>query len=259
MSQRIKRIHRAVTPVLNSRLLADGERIVVGVSGGADSLCLLHLLLDRSRRHRANWDITAVHIDPGFGWWNPERVSRICHRLGVACRVIRLQPHPALSADKPDCFWCARARRRALFEATSAAGATKLALGHHLEDINETFLINLAYASSGATMLPKQPLFGGALCILRPLYRITEDDIRYYLRHFGIRTVRNRCPNASTGARTLIRRFLQQLYRSDPRTRTNIFTGIHNLKPDYLPGADLPATDNLSGLATSGQTRRRKN
>ncbi len=258
MSQRIKRIHRATAPVLNSRLLADGERIVVGVSGGADSLCLLHLLLDRSRRHRANWDITAVHIDPGFGWWNPERVNRICHRLGVACRVIRLQPHPGLSGDSPDCFWCSRARRRALFEATSEFGATKLALGHHLEDINETFLINLAYASSGATMLPEQPLFGGAICILRPLYRITEDDIRYYLRHFGIRAVRNRCPNATTGARTMIRRFLKRLYRSDPRTRSNIFTGIHNLKPHYLPSADTTAAENLSDTA-SGRPRRHKN
>lgn len=214
------------------------------MSGGADSLCLLHLLLDHTRRYRRDWQVFPVHVDPGFAGWNADRVRRACARSGAECTVVRV------AVGKPDCHTCASARRRALFEHARSLGARKLALGHHLEDINETFLLNLVFTSSGAAILPEQPLFDGALTIIRPLYRITKDDIRYYLRRFGIRAVRNPCPGAAKGARLLVRRFLARLYRDDPRTRTNFFAGIHNLKPEYLPDpygsegrASLPAPE----------------
>ncbi len=178
-----------------------------------------------------------VHFDPGFGGWNSERVRRACERVGADCTVI------AGRLDARDCHACSRARRRALFEHARSIGARKLALGHHLEDVNETFLLNLVYTSSGAAILPEQPLFGGALTIIRPLYRIAKDDIRYYLRQFGIRVVRNRCPGERKSKRLMVRRFLARLYRADPRTRTNIFAGIHNVKPAYLPDPDTGSSD----------------
>jgi tRNA 2-thiocytidine biosynthesis protein TtcA len=233
VSRRLKNVQKAAAALIDRRpLLRPGDKVVVGVSGGADSLCLLHLLLDHRRRYRRDWEVLPVHVAPAFEGWNSDRVVSACRRIGADCTVLRT------TVAARECFSCARARRRALFETCRERGAQKLALGHHLEDINETFLLNLIYTSSGAAILPEQRLFDGALTIVRPLYRLTKDDIRYYLRRFGIRAVRNTCPGERSSKRLMVRRFLARLYRADPRTRTNIFAGIHNLKPGYLPGAE---------------------
>jgi tRNA 2-thiocytidine biosynthesis protein TtcA len=218
------------------RLLEPGEKVVVGVSGGADSICLLHALADRSARRRLGWEILPVHVDPGFPGWDAGRVVRACRRLGFECSVRTLDvPAKLVATGKDECFFCARARRRALFETARDTGARKVALGHHLEDVNETFLLNLLMTSSAAAIVPRQELFDGALTIIRPLYYLEKPMIADYLKRLGIRPARNRCPYERKGARLVLRRFLERLYRQDRRVRTNVFWGIHNLKPQYLP------------------------
>jgi len=209
---------------------------VVGVSGGPDSLCLLHSLHWLNRRHRSNWQILPVHVDPGFEGWSSARVSRGCARIGLECLVrtanVRSRIEP--TGENP-CYVCARERRKTLFETCGELGATSLALGHHMEDVSETLLMNLLMTASGSTFVPRQDLFGGKLAIIRPLYYVEKPRIVSYLKCFGIRTVRNRCPYMKSGTRLRVRRFLEALYRQDKHIRTNIFWGIHNLKPEYLP------------------------
>jgi len=219
------------------RLLDDGEAVVVGVSGGADSLCLLHLLHDFNTRNDKRWTLHPVHVDPGFEGWNSKRTERACARIGLPCHVIRLRA-PALSKEPGDvdCFLCARERRRALFRVADGIGCGKVALAHHLEDVNETFLMNLLFTSSGATMVPRQSLFRGRLAIIRPLYYFDSEQIRRYLRRFGLRPVLNRCPSDRTSSRAQVRRILERFYSQNRRIKYNLFWGIHNLKPEYLPG-----------------------
>jgi tRNA 2-thiocytidine biosynthesis protein TtcA len=95
--------------------------------------------------------------------------------------------------------------------------------------------MNLLYTSSARTILPVQPLFGGRLIIVRPLYYVDKDLVRRLLRSAGIRAVRNRCPHERLSSRGTVRRFLRRLYAADPRIRSNLFAGLHNLKPEYLP------------------------
>ncbi len=95
--------------------------------------------------------------------------------------------------------------------------------------------MNLLYTSSARTILPAQPLFGGRLVIVRPLYYVDKELVRRYLKGSGIRPVRNCCPFGRSSSRSAVRRFLERLYAKDPRIRTNLFTGLHNLKPNYLP------------------------
>ena len=223
------------------------------MSGGADSLCLLHALKDRNERRRLAWELFPVHVNPGFPGWNPGRVVRACGRLGFDCRVVALDI-PSRHAKPPvyapgssaapgglnPCFVCSRARRRALFETAAELGAGKVALGHHLEDVNETYLLNLLMASTSATILPRQELFQGRITIIRPLYYLEKPMVRDYLRHYRMRAARNRCPYERKSTRLILRRFLNRLYRQDRRVRTNIFWGIHNLKPQYLPTGPKP-------------------
>jgi tRNA 2-thiocytidine biosynthesis protein TtcA len=133
------------------------------------------------------------------------------------------------------CYTCARERRRAMFTFCGEVGSQKLALAHNLDDVNETFLMNLLYTSSARTILPAQPLFEGRLTIIRPLYYVDKDLVLRYLKGAGIKPVSNRCAFERTSSRGTVRRFLKRLYAQDPRIRTNLFAGLHNLKPEYLP------------------------
>ncbi len=210
--------------------------MAVAVSGGADSLCLLDLLDRLNRRGRRNWQLVAVHVDPGFDGWNSVRVKRACRAIGIDCTVIRADVPGAVERTGQDsCYSCARKRRKALFSLCRAQGIEKLALAHNLDDVNETFLMNLLYTSSGRTILPAQPLFDGRLTIVRPLYYADKDLVLRYLKSAGIRPVRNRCRFERSGSRSTVRRFLKRLYAEDPRIRTNLFAGLDNLKADYLP------------------------
>jgi len=237
MSWITKRCQRLVHKAIGScRLIEDGETIVVGVSGGADSLCLLHLLEHLNRAGGREWDIRAVHVNPGFDGWNSKRVVKACEANGVECATLRIDvPAEAKRIGQDSCFTCARERRKALFSYCGQVGSRKLALAHNLDDVNETFLMNLLYTSSARTILPAQPLFAGRLTIVRPLYYVDAELIRRYLRSAEVRPVRNRCPFERTSSRGTVRRFLRRLYHEDPRIRTNLFAGLHNLKPDYLP------------------------
>ncbi len=224
------------TALIPNQLIENGEKVLIGLSGGADSLCLLYTLWDYNRRHRQNWQLFPVHINPGFPNWQTKRIEAACQKLGLTCIIKEIDVPKKLKETKTEsCFFCARERRKALFFTAVELNCNKVALGHHLEDVNETFLLNLLFASSATTILPKQPLFNGALTIIRPLYYFTEEMIKTRLKNAGIKPVRNYCPYQKTSRRMLVRRFLDRLTRADPRIKTNLFWGINNIKPEYLP------------------------
>ena len=161
---------------------------------------------------------------------------KACASIDVDCAVVRVDVVSSVErTGQESCYTCARERRKAMFSFCGELGVGKLALAHNLDDVNETFLMNLLYTSSARTILPAQPLFGGRLVIIRPLYYVDKELVRGYLRSTGIRAVRNRCPFGRSSSRGAVRRFLKRLYAEDQRIRTNLFAGLHNLKRDYLP------------------------
>jgi tRNA 2-thiocytidine biosynthesis protein TtcA len=237
--KRCRRVFRST--VDHHRMLADGDAVIVGVSGGADSLCLLHLLHGHDQRHHCGWHVHAVHVDPGFPGWNSRRVVAACARIGVVCEVLPADITRLREAGRDSCYLCARERRKALFRHAATLDCRKIALAHSMDDVNETFLMNLLFTSAASTFVPRQPLFGGKVEIIRPLYRLDKELVRRCLKDAGLRPVRNRCPRVRAGARAVVRRFCERLYHQDPRIRTNLFWGLHNLRPKYLPGADKSA------------------
>jgi len=146
-------VHRAIG---SNRLIADGEKIAIGISGGADSLCLLHLIETLNRTGKRGWDLRAVHVDPGFEGWNSARVVKACASIGVECAVLRVDvPACVERTGQESCYACARERRRTMFSFCGELDIGKLALAHNLDDVNETFLMNLLYTSSARTCLHK--------------------------------------------------------------------------------------------------------
>jgi len=226
-------LHRTITTY---QLLADHDAVVVGVSGGIDSLCLLSLLNEYNHKHGKGWDILAAHVAPDFPNWRTRPLERMFRRLGVRYEILPLAIADTSARDPRGlCYLCARARRLKLFDLARRTGISRLALAHHVEDVNETFLMGLLYNATASAFVPRQQLFSGKLDIIRPLYRFDKPLIRRYAASHGLKPIRNRCPGADSGKRLVVRRFLNRLAREQPRIHANIFSGIRNVKRDYLP------------------------
>jgi tRNA 2-thiocytidine biosynthesis protein TtcA len=220
------------------QMIRDGDHVLVGVSGGKDSMSLLWLLRDRIRRVPKKYRLTAVHVDPGFGADSAGQMERFFRTNGFDYRLFRSdigpRAHSAANRENP-CFLCSRLRRKILFDLAEELGCERIALGHHKDDVIETFFINVFYGASVSTMLPVQSLFGGKVKIVRPLYTVDEDRVRRYAQAMGWPAIDLGCPTAGSSKRQEIKDLLNRLYGSNRKIRGNIFHALQNVKPEYLP------------------------
>ncbi len=209
----LKKVNRVLDEY---KFLTDEDRVCVAVSGGKDSLSLLHLLLEHRRFYNGKYAVGAVHVVSDFAPNASEirdYIASFCDSLGVPCAF----PEMSVTTDRegnpadPSCFWCAWKRRSTLFEHTVANGYTKLALGHHADDVAETTLLNLIYHGTLETMLPGRIFFDGKFMLIRPLFYVKEKDLAQYSRMAGFRTSTCICPNADTSKRKRMKDFVREL------------------------------------------------
>ena len=233
-----KSLNRFVGQALHKyEMIADGDRVLVGLSGGKDSLSLMWILNERRHRIPIDYDIQAAYIDPGFDNGFGPDLETFSRTLGWKVRVEYtdhgLLAHSEGNRENP-CFLCARLRRKRLFEIAEEAGCNKIALGHHKDDLIETLFLNICYAGEISTMLPAQPFFNGRFTIIRPLAHADEDHIRRFARDRGFPDFHNPCPTARVSKRQEIKSMLNQLYRSNRKIRGNIFRAMSHVKTEYL-------------------------
>jgi len=218
-------------------MLQDGDRIAVGVSGGADSLTLMWMLAERLPRIPINFELFPVHIDPGFEGSFSEPLKTYCTDSGWALRVeytdYGILGHSAFNRENP-CFLCSRLRRKRLFEIADELGCNKLALGHNKDDIIETFFLNVCYAGEISTMVPCQTFFKGKFTVIRPLAFADEDLIRRFSGEHRFPEFVNPCPSANHSKRQELKTVLKQLYRSNKKVKGNIFRAMSRVKLKYL-------------------------
>lgn len=231
-------MNRAVGRVLHRYdMIADGDRILLGVSGGADSMVLLWMLNERRQRIPIQYSLSAAYIDPGFEGGFADQLADYCAGAGMPLRVeitdYGLQGHSPANRENP-CFLCARLRRKRLFEIAARLGCNKLALGHNKDDIIETLFLNICYAGEISSMVPRQPMFSGELDVIRPLAYADGDLIRTFAAQQGLPVFVNPCPTAATSSRRHVKAMLQALYATNPKIKGNIFRALHHVKGDYL-------------------------
>ena len=218
-------------------MISDGDKIVVGVSGGADSLTLMRMLSERLARVPIKYELFAVFIDPGFEGSFAEPLEMYCEKIGFPLRVeytdYGIQGHSAANRENP-CFLCSRLRRKRLFEIAEELGCNKLALGHNKDDIIETLFMNICYAGEISTMLPAQTFFQEKFTLIRPLAFADEGLIRRFARDQRYPDFINPCPTAATSKRRDIKLLLKQLYRSNNKIKGNIFRSMSHVRPEYL-------------------------
>lgn len=218
-------------------MLHDGDRIVVGLSGGKDSLTLLWSLVERLKRVPIHYDLLPVYVDPGFAGGFGDSLRTFCRQLGVELIVDAtnhgMVAHSDANRENP-CFLCSRLRRKRLFDIAKQSGCAKLALGHTKDDIIETLFLNICYAGEISTMVPHQVFFNGALSVIRPLAMVDEDSTRQFAVDQRFPQLVNPCPSAGTTKRSEVRAMLESLYRTNPKIKGNIYRAMSHVKMDYL-------------------------
>ena len=218
-------------------MLADGDQVLIAVSGGVDSLVLTLILKHWQQKAPISYKILAVYIDNGFDTSTGGKVTVQLQKIGVPFLIEKTDFwHRAAAAEegKSVCYHCARLRRNRLFAIAEEKGFSKMAFGHHKDDILETFFINLLYAGNISTMVPKQELFNGRMHIIRPMAYLEKKDILEIAAAAGIIPVKNPCPQDNDSKRQEARRIVAELSHLNPKVKSNIFAALSNIRQEYL-------------------------
>ena len=224
-------------------MLADGDRVLVGVSGGIDSLVLAHVLQSWQAHAPISYIVHAVHVDMQPDRDGPGRVARsvqaALRRLGLPCTILPAAWLPEREAVgrgkvKDVCFQCARSRRTQLFAHARKNQYHTLAMGHHRDDIIETFFLNMLHAGNLSTMAPKQQLFSGRLAIIRPLAYLSKQQVQAIGRNMSLQPVGSNCPLSEETARRRVHEIVNGMEQRLPGAREHIFAALANIRPDYL-------------------------
>ena len=218
-------------------MIEDGDRLLVAVSGGIDSLVLAAVLSCWQRKAPIAFDIAAITIDHGYwrraGAENPTAaISEQLRPWGLALRQETAWGEPGAA---PSCFHCARDRRSQLFAIARDGGHTAICFGHHRDDLIDTFFLNLLYGGNVSTMRPKQILFAGRLKLLRPLAYLSKDEVRAVGRLWGLSPQPNLCPRADDSRRQTAREIVAAIERFQPDARRMVFSALKNVRAEYLP------------------------
>lgn len=232
---------RAGRAIGDYRMLQEGDKVCVAVSGGKDSISLLHVLRHRQSVSPVHFDFTAVHIDFEFADFNPQGLIDYLEREGFPYLVEKVETlkdetGTASKWEEIDCFRWSRNRRRALFDICDKHGFNKIAFGHHLDDIVETILLNQFYRGEIGAMKPRQELFEGKVTIIRPLAYERETMMHTLAQKLGIETIggQSKCANDDTSHRIVIKKMLREFEKNNPQVIKNIFRSLQNIRTDYL-------------------------
>lgn len=250
-----KRIRRLTGQAIQDfSMIQDGDLIMACMSGGADSYTMLDTLLYLKRVAPIKFDVIAVNLDqkqPGF----PEDVlPRFFTERQIPFRIIEQDTYSIvkekIAPGKTTCSLCSRLRRGILYRTAKELGATKIALGHHRDDILETLLLNMFFGGRIKTMPPKLRSDDGSNIVIRPLAYCKEADIKKYASamHFPIIPC-NLCGSQPNLQRQAMKELLQQWERQDPQRLRSMFAAMSNIVPSHMMDHKLFDFENFQGIA----------
>lgn len=222
-----KQVGRAVA---RYNMLQEGDRILVGFSGGVDSLAMLKLLSLRKQRIVIDFELIACFIDTDFIKINKEKLICYLESTGIQYIVKKLE----LAGKNINCFHCSGNRRRILFETARELECNKIALGHHLDDIVETTLMNLFYRGEISTSPPAIELFGGKVRLIRPLCYLLKREITDFVLELDLPILDYDCPYGKDNKREVIRKIIGEMEKECFYVKKNVFGALGRVKQDYL-------------------------
>lgn len=237
-----RRFHKACA---DYGLIADGDHILVGLSGGKDSLLLTELLGRRAQIYKPRFTVTALHVRVKERDYHTDLsyLESFCAEAKVPLIVrdteIGELPNtpdtPNTRTTQNPCFLCSWYRRKALFNAAQELGCNKIAFGHHRDDVAQTLLMNLIFQGAFATMPPILQLDKMPLQLIRPLCLIDEADIVTYADMRGYEKQTKLCPFEHVSSREKVKELLEHIKALNPEAIDSLYGAMTNIKTDYLP------------------------
>ena len=223
--------------IFNYRLIDDGDKILVGLSGGKDSLALLELLARRSRIRKPSFSVMAAHVAiTNIGYrTDTEYLKSVCDGFGVDFVSVETSYEMATDKRKSPCFLCSWNRRKALFTIAQQNGCNKVALGHHMDDIIETLYMNMMFQGAFSTMPPMLRMRKFDMAVIRPLCLIHERLLIEMAEKRCFRQQVKSCPYEHESNRTVIKNLLKKMEEVNPEMRYNIWGSMSNIQAEMLP------------------------
>jgi tRNA 2-thiocytidine biosynthesis protein TtcA len=239
--------------IVDYQMIEDGDRVMVGLSGGKDSWALLQLLDVLRQRAPITFSLVAVNVDSGYKEYKYDLIAKTCEARGWEYRIehtnIGILIDDILDADQTPCSLCGRLRRGVLYRIAKQIGATKIALGHHADDFVETLLLNLFFAGSLKAMPAKLVSDDGANVVIRPLVFVGEEEARAYTKECELPVIGCCCPACGDLGlqRQRVKRLLMDLEREHSGVKQSMLKALANVAPRHLldtrlnPPAELRA------------------
>ena len=221
-------------------MIKNGDKLLLGISGGKDSLCLSLALALRSFRVPITYTLTAVFIE-----WKEHPLTKqqkkellaFFEQLHIPLQIVRARMYPPSFKGAFDCYLCSRNKKRILFNEAARQGIHKVVLGHHLDDVIETTLMNIFFRGEFSTMMPVQTFFKGTLQLIRPLCEVTEKEIERIARMITLPVISIDCPNKHSNQRLIMKEIIKKLSRINKRVRENIYNVPWRINEKYLPSS----------------------
>lgn len=220
-------------------LIAGGDRILVAVSGGKDSLTLLHLLMRLRERSPIAFSLVAVNLDQGQPGFPAKELERYLGGLGVEYRMVRRDTYSIVKRltrpGKTYCPVCSRLRRGVLYNVAVELKCTKIALGHHREDLIETLLLSALFSGALKSMPPKLVSDDGRNTVIRPLVYCAEETIRAFAEEMKFPIIPcSLCQSQENAQRRKVKELINGLAREHPAVRGNLLNALGNVLPSHL-------------------------
>lgn len=234
----IRRIQKCFNKgVVQYGLIEDGDKILVGLSGGKDSLALLELLALRSRIYKPKFSVVAAHVVMKNISYESDMdyLRSYAESLGVPFICYETSFDPSTDTRKSPCFLCSWNRRKALFTVAKEQGCNKIALGHHMDDILETLLMNMTFQGAFSTMPPKLVMRKFDMTIIRPMCLVHEADLLQMAAYRGYKKQIKNCPYEKDSNRSSIKDVFHTLEKLNPEARYSLWGSMSNIQSDLLP------------------------
>ena len=230
-----KKIDKAI---FEYKLIEPGDKILLAVSGGKDSLTMAYFLGKKQGKFPIKFDVEAVYINSDFAGCDASpKMGELLQEWGVKFTMLNVPIKDRLKEGKKlNCYWCSTQRRTELLTYANKNGFNKIALGHHMDDILETFFMNMVYKSEMSTMLPFMKYDKYPQIVIRPLARVQENEIIRFAKEMGFDSTALTCAFGKKSKRLDMRKVIDSIAEVEGnKARDNIFNAMSHVKERYLP------------------------